>query len=345
MRISGSLVVSLLPAILGPVACGARSALDVNPADAGVAPGPGDASPPSCAPPDAAAPTCSTWQVAGPDRLVSESTNSATASGTLGSVIPVGCGVMLSWTTYAYVNPQTSQLTWTTRTVAFDGTTTGPENLHTALSVMSEASGAITLAASAIGVGAMVADEDGCRFLPLLLYRRRHRPARHAGGLELSASPRAARAPSRISLPTGREGDAHVARRDRRQRQIRFDDTARGPTGVHALWGRLVYGDGSFLLNAFREDPTTAIYSGVLQHFDPQGNALSAAVAQPANAAPLMLAVAPGGALGSWWTEISAAAFVALNPSGTRAARSPRCRSRRLPTAKRSLRRRAGTSS
>jgi hypothetical protein len=319
MRISGSLVVWLLPAILGPVACGARTALDLKPPDAGAAPSPSDASPPSCAAPDASAPTCSTWQVAGPDRLVSESTNSATASGTLGSVIPVGCGVMLSWTTYTYVDPQTSQLTWTTRTVAFDGTPTGPENLHAALSAMSEASGAITLAASATGVGAMVADEDGCRFLPLDLAGADTGPPVAQPGS--SCVGLASRSPGVFTylVADGAEGATPTSLVAIDGSGNPISTTPLGDPASYALWGRLVYGDGSFLLNAFREDPTTDVYSGVLQHFDAQGNALSPAVAQPANAAPLMLAVAPGGALASWWTETSAAAFVALDPSGAEA--------------------------
>ncbi|MGD0528402.1 MAG: hypothetical protein ABSE49_24920 [Polyangiaceae bacterium] len=92
--------------------------------------------------------------------------------------------------------------------------------------------------------------------------------------------------------------------------------TPLGDPADYALWSRLVFDDGSFLLNAFREDSTTGVYSGVLEHFDAQGNTLSPSVAQPANAAPLMLAVTPGGALASWWTEISAAAFAPLDPSG-----------------------------
>ena len=303
--------------VLGTAACGARSELDSSPPDAAVVSNPTDGGAAPCALPDAAVPpACSTWQVAGPDRLVSDATSSATASGMLGSVIPVGCRVMLAWSTYTYVDPQTSQLTWTTRAVAFDGTATGPERVHTSLGVESQASGSIQIAASSTGIGALVVDEYDCRFL----------------GLDLTGadvgSPVTQSATSCFGLASVGSGGFSYLVADGPQGStptslVTIDGSgtaiATRPLGdppANALWGRLVFGDGSFLLNAFREDPMTGVYTGVLQHFDAQGDALSTAVAQPINAAPVMLAATPSGALASWWTSDSAAAFVPLAPSG-----------------------------
>jgi hypothetical protein len=306
--------------LLGAAACGARSELDASPPDAAVVINPTDGGAAPCALPDAAVPAaCSTWQVAGPDRLVSEATSSATASGTLGSVIPVGCGVMLAWSTYTYVDPQTSELTWTTRAVAFDGTTTGPETVHTSLGVESQASGSIQIAASSTGIGALVVDEFNCRFLALDL-----------AGADVG-SPVTQSASSCFGLASAGSGAFSYLVADGPQGStptslVTIDGSGApiatrplGDSPANALWGRLVFGDGSFLLNAFREDPMTEVYTGVLQHFDAQGNALSTPVAQPINAAPVMLAVTPSGALASWWTSDSAAAFVPIAPSGAQA--------------------------
>ncbi len=303
--------------VLGVAACGARSELYAGAPDAAVVSNPTDGGAAPCALPDAAVPSaCSAWQVAGPDRLVSDATSDATASATLGSVIPVGCGIMLAWSTYTYVDPQTSELSWTTRAVAFDGTTTGPERVHTSLGVESEASGSIQIAASATGIGALVVDEFNCRFL----------------GLDLTGadvgSPVTQSASSCFGLASVGAGGFSYLVADGPQGStptslVTIDASgapiATRPLGdppANALWGRLVFGDGSFLLNAFREDPMTEVYTGVLQHFDAQGDALSTSVAQPIDAAPVMLAVTPSGALASWWTSDSAAAFVPLAPSG-----------------------------
>jgi hypothetical protein len=257
--------------------------------------------------------------VAGPDRLISDASNDSTSDNMIGSVIAVGCGAIVAWSTSIYVDPQSSQLTWTTRTVAFDGTTTGPETLHSSLTVMSDASGSIELASSSTGLGAIVDDEFNCRFLPLdLTGAETGAPAIQAGsgcvGLASVGSGEftylMADAPEGTTPTTLVTVDGHggpVATRPL------------GDPASYALWGRLVFGDGSFLLNDFREDPTTDIYSGLLQHFDAQGNALAASVPQPPNAAPLLLALTPPGALASWWASDSDADFVPLDPTGAEA--------------------------
>jgi hypothetical protein len=300
-------------------ACGARSELDFNPPDAAAHPdaGAGDAATPSCAPADAAAPpTCSTWQVAGPDLLISEATNGSTSSQTLGSVIPVGCGVLLSWATSMYVDPQTTTLSFTTRGVAFDGTTTGPETTHSSLTVMSQSSGSIDLAAGSAGVGALVMDEFNCRFLPL-----------DFTGAETGAPITQALSQCESLASLGDAGFSYLVAdgmEGSTPTTLVTIDGHGGPIATrplgdapdNALWGRLVFGDGSFLLNAFRETPPTDVYTGVLQHFDASGNALSMPVAQPPNAAPVMLAATPSGALASWWPTGASAAFVPLDPTG-----------------------------
>ena len=300
--------------------CGARSELDTLSRDAATAqPSPDAAGPTSCIPDAGPAPTCTTWQVAGPDRLISEATNTSTASEMLGSVIPVGCGVMLAWSTYTYIDPQTSELSWTTRTVAFDGTTTGPENVHSSLTVMSEASGSIEIAASTTGIGAVVVDEYNCRFLGLDFTGADvggpvTQPGSGCSGL---TSPGAGM--FSYLVPDGPQGSTPTT--------LVTIDASGGPVSTrplgdglaNALWGRLVFADGSFLLNAFREDPMTDVYTGVLQHFDATGTPLSPPAAQPPNSAPVMMAVTPPGALASWWTSTSSADFVPLDPSGQQA--------------------------
>jgi hypothetical protein len=308
----------LLASVAG---CGARSALDYGSPDASAGAHPGDAGTASCAPPDAAvAPTCAAWQVAGPDRLISEASNDSTSSNTIGSVIAVGCGVLVGWTTSSYLGPESSQLTWTTRAVAFDGTTTGAETLHSSLTVMSEASGSIELARGPAGIGALVDDELNCRFLPL-----------DFTGADIGAPVTQAPSGGCIGLAATGSGAFSYLVADGAEGSTPTtlvsidaggDPASTRPLGdapAYALWGRLVFADGSFLLIAFREDPTTEVYTGVLQHFDPQGNSLSPSVAQPANSAPVMLATTPSGALASWWTTDSAAAFVPLDPTGTEA--------------------------
>jgi hypothetical protein len=301
-------------------ACGARSELDTNPPDADAGTNPGDAATASCVPPDAAAPaTCSTWQVAGPDLLISEAANGSTASQSLGSIIPVGCGVLLSWTTSMYVDPQTSTLTFTTRGVAFDGTTTGPETTHSSLTVMSQSSGSIELASGATGVGALVMDEFNCRFLGLDV------TGADTGGPVTQASPGCGGLASlgaagfSYLVADGAEGSTPTTLVTIDGHGGPISSRPLGDAPDNALWGRLVFGDGSFLLNAFREAPPNDVYTGVLQHFDAAGNSLSPPAEQPPNAAPVMLAVTPSGALASWWPSDSDAAFVPLDPSGAEA--------------------------
>jgi hypothetical protein len=305
---------------LGLASCGARSELDTLLRDAATAqPGPDAGAVASCTHDAGPPPSCSTWQVAGPDRLISEATNTSTASEMLGSVIPVGCGVMLAWSTYTYIDPQTSELSWTTRTVAFDGTTTGPENVHSSLTVMSEASGSIEIAASTTGIGAVVVDEYNCRFLGLDFTGADvggpvTQPGSGCSGL---TSPGAGMFSYLVA--DGPQGSTPTT--------LVTLDASGGPVSsrplgdapANALWGRLVFADGSFLLNAFREDPMTVVYTGVLQHFDAAGTPLSPPVAQPPNSAPVMMAVTPPGALASWWTSTSSADFVPLDPSGQQA--------------------------
>ncbi len=296
--------------------CGARSELDTGLRDAAIMqPGPDAGGPSSCLP-ASPAPTCTTWQVAGPDRLISESTISSTASQTLGSAIPLGCGIMLAWTSYTYIDPSTSELSWTTRSVAFDGTTTGPENVHSSLTVMSQASGSIEIAASPTGIGAIATDEYNCRFLALDFAGNDvgapvTQPGSGCGGL---TSPGAGTFTYLVA--DGPQGSTPTL-------LVTIDGSGEpvssrplGDAPANALWGRLVFADGSFLLNAFREDPMTDVYTGVLQHFDATGTALSPPASQPMNSAPVMLAVTPSGALASWWTFDSSADFLPLDPSG-----------------------------
>ena len=159
----------VLLCVLGSLGCGGRSALDSYATDAAVAATSGDAavSTLTCGPADAAAiPTCTTWSVAGPDQLLGPNAG-AGAAVTMGAVIAVGCGVLVSWTTSTDVDETSADATWTTRAVAFDGTPTGPATPHPSLTVASVSGGSIELAANADGVGALVDDPINCRFLPL----------------------------------------------------------------------------------------------------------------------------------------------------------------------------------
>jgi hypothetical protein len=306
----------VLLCVLGPLGCGARSALDSYATDASVA-AISDAavSTLTCAPADAAAaPTCTTWQVAGPDQLLGPNPGNGSAV-TMGAVIAVGCGVLVSWTTIADVGESSAEATWTTRAAAFDGTPTGPAMAHPSLTVASVSGGTIELAANANGVGALVDDPIDCRFLPLDATGADRGPVVTVTGsvcLGLTANGSTSFSYVTANGPEGATPSSLVTIDDQ---GAPIATRALGDPPYRAIFARAVFGDGSFLLDTFEEDTLTAVYSGWLQHFSADGTALSAPVISIPNAAPAQLAVTPSGALSSWWMGDSAA-FAPVDPSG-----------------------------
>jgi hypothetical protein len=304
----------VLAALVGSVACGSRTGLDAPTPEAAGASNTGEDA--SCSLPNGPAPpTCTSWQAAGPDRLISESSDESTASPVIGSVIAVGCGVLVAWATSAYVNPGTSNLTWTTETVAFDGSATGAETAHPSLAVTSNYSGSIQVASSAGGLGLLAADQYNCRLLPLDFTGADNGSPTVLSGSSCIALESPGPGAFSYLVAAGGQGSTPTT--------LVTVDSSGGPISTlslgdapnNALWGRLRFADGSFMLNSFREDPSTSVYSGVLQHFDASGNALSPPFAQPIGAPPVLLAATPSGALASWYA-VGAAAFAPVDFTG-----------------------------
>jgi hypothetical protein len=235
------------------------------------------------------------------------------AGDTLGSVVALGCGVLIAWTRSTYFSENNQTLTWYTLVASYDGTAPGSAIHHNALDVQSKVSGGIEVAAGAGGAGALVVDEFGGRFLPLDANGADRGPVQTlADGFGYSL----AGGPTSFSylVATGGQGDTPT-------RLVTIDPTGAplssrdlGDPGGRALWSRVVRSDGSFLLDTFFEDSVTTVYTDWLQGYDAQGNALAPPVATGANTAPVLLAATEKGALSSWW--FSAPTFVPVDSTG-----------------------------
>ncbi len=277
-------------------ACGARTPLEVPSSIAdGGAP---DAS--AACVETSPAPPCTSWQVAGADQLVSASSGIGDAIG-LGDVVSAGCGALVAWYTLSAPNAET--LSWSTRSVGFDGAPRAPIEAHPSLTLHTTSSGAISLATNGARAAGLEEDSSGCHFLAL-----------DADGADVGAmAPQATSACSALAaesdgfsyLSPSAQGETPVAlARIDAQGVLRATTPLMVPPN-RALWDRYVFDDGTFLLDTFAED-ANGVYTDWLQRFDARGNPLAPESVVGANTAPVWVAATAMGALAGWeWSTVS----------------------------------------
>ncbi len=206
------------------------------------------------------------------------------------------CGVIAAWYTVA----RGGTVSYSTRSIAFDGTLQSDVFAHPALSVEEIGSENMTLAVNSDGsIGALLVDTAGCRFVPLdangaergdvvgYAYYGCRKFAASADGFSLFVQ----------SAQTGAMAD--LVGLDARGMR-RTSATLYGRAG-HQVWDRLVFDDGSFLLHSLLLDPITYRRSHWVQHFDTAGAALSSDFElKGVDASVLFLAPSATGALAAW---------------------------------------------
>jgi hypothetical protein len=300
--------------LAGSTACGARTPLEVigssTLADGGVVGGP-DATAACTTPTPVPAGPCSGWRADGAEQVVSATPTIDSAIG-LGDAVAAGCGVLTAWYTLTPPNAQT--LSWSTRSVGFDGAPRAPIEAHPSLTLQTTGSGAFSLATNGANVAGLEVDSSGCRFLALDTDGAEVGPITPQKDVGCGAIAAEGDGFSYLS-PSGGGGtpvtlnrvDAHGVLRSSRMLPI-------GPG--RALWGRYVYDDGTFLLNTFAEDPMTTVYTDWLQRFGAGGDIVGGEVIVGANTAPVWLAATSTGVLAGW--EWSAVNLVPLDRNGTR---------------------------
>jgi hypothetical protein len=277
-----------LALVAGIGGCGARTGFDEGPPR----PGSQDASGPgaSCLSGGATHAPCASWKAAGPYRILAP-------GGQLGSVIPVGCDVLIGWVAGSPSGMNNIQLDWYTLLATFDGAAAGPTRRHPSLSDVTAASATFELAAGAGGAAAMAVDQNGCRFLPLDETGADRGPPVTLG--EFDCVSLAGTAAS-FSLLYTRDANTPTTLLTVDGSGAILSSRTLADAPMRVLWSRLVRSDGSFLLNTFAEDSTTAVYTDWLQGFDSQGNALASSFTSAADIAPVLLAETQRGALAAW---------------------------------------------
>jgi hypothetical protein len=282
----------------GVAACGARTPLDVS--SAIVDGGDVDASTACVVTPPSPPGPCTSWQVAGPGQLVSASSGVGDAIG-LGDVVSTGCGVLVAWYTLSAPNDET--LSWSTRSVGFDGAPLAPIEAHPSLTLRTVTSGSISLATNGASVAGLEADSSGCHFLAL------DAEGADVGAMVPQASPACgALAPESDGfsyMAPSAQWDTPVALARIDARGVLRDTTPLMVAAERAFWDRYVFDDGTFLLDTFAEDATGA-YADWLQHFDARGNPLAPESNVGANTSPVWLAGTATGVLAGWeWSTVS----------------------------------------
>jgi hypothetical protein len=215
----------------------------------------------------------------------------------VGDVIPSGCGALAAWSTRTLA---TNALECSTRLVGFDGSALGSPIAHPSLGSITEASASISLATNGSGFGALEVDETGSRFLAM-------DPEGHEQGAAISLG-----ADNCMSLEAldGAWSFLRGAPSLSTPGALDVLDPATGketttplaiPAG-QALWERLRFDDGSFLIDSFREDSTGADTTW-LAPFAKDGAAIGPQLVVPdVHTAPVWLVVTKDGALAAWWS-------------------------------------------
>ncbi len=213
----------------------------------------------------------------------------------LAGVLPTECGALTAW--YENDDPaHKGTISWSTRVVGFDGAATAPPVPHPGLSATTNAAASLSLAMGSSGIGALEDDETGCHFLEL-----------DRGGHDQGA-PIALGAPgciaiaavgSRWSFLRAGVGGVTPATLDLLDPGTGHETlTVLGVPSGQVLWDRLVFDDGSFLVDTFREE---AKYTDWLEPFAPDGAAAGPQIPVAGfDSAPVWLASAGSGAVAAW---------------------------------------------
>lgn len=274
------------------LACGSRTGLGVSVSSSDAGPSG------SCVTPPAPSTPCKSWSLGA--RTVIAPPPDASVSRTLGGLVKTDCGVLVAWAE----NDATGATTWTTRAVAYDSAPLAPPLAHPSLSSPGPATtGAVSFARAGATVGALF---GVCQFRTM-----------DFAGHELS-SPSitqdgtaciglAARADGAWTfLRTSADGTTPLALDALDQGKITETPLTTPPQ--RALWDRLVFDDGTFLVDTFAEDVATAKYQDWLAPFDAKGKPAGSEVVVPDyDSAPVLLVPAGTGALAVWtWDSLYA---------------------------------------
>jgi hypothetical protein len=305
--------------------CGSRSGLDLGAASPDDA-GPGQ--PYACTLGGAPHAPCSSWNVAGPDRIFAAVPDMGISSDTdsLRAAVRTGCGALVGWTRTNYASAEAWALSRYTLAASFDGTAADPMP-HPSLAVPGAAgNGQILLAPAGGAVAALVSDvaPPACNFVLLDASGRERTPVRTlpdpAGmwGCEAFAS--------------GPQGFSYLAVQGANATPttlVTFDASGAvlssqslGDSPGRMLLGRFARADGTFLLVTASNLPTpVAPYTTWLQEFDAQGRALSSPFATTATNV-VAAGDTPQGALVAWpgpWPGTGGAFFAPIDPTGASA--------------------------
>ena len=296
------------------IACGARTPLGADQgsasADGGIVDG---AVGLSCTPDASATPRapCTSWKLVGADQVIAPPPGTGAALG-LSTPIVSGCGVVTGWYTSTGRDPPFT-VTWSTRSIAFDGTPGTDVFSHPALTTQTMYATVMSLAANGASAAGLIADAMGCRFVPLDANGGDAGQVVVLGTLGCGAIAADGDGFSYLT-PSAQSATPATLNRVNARGAARSSTALAMPAG-RALWDRLVLDDGSFLVNSFREDTATGNYTDWLQHFDAQGAALASEnVVINANTAPVLLAPSATGLLAAW--DRSAVNVVSLDRDG-----------------------------
>jgi hypothetical protein len=273
----------------------------------------GDDDPPACI--DAApVVSCNAWQPDGAPRRLS---NPAAAGDfvQLGSVVPIDCGVLVSWVVVGSAG-RTSTVRHFTRTLSLSGEPSGPIEAHPALSHELHGWRALSLAVGPSSVAGLVEAGGRCSFVSL---DPRGRPlgapvevARDATcrGLDIRGDGFFSFVGS--TLPgTGMHTLVAVDETGARREEAEL------PLPVGRIWGsRTNFEDGSFLSYSFSQDVMTGVYEGWLWRYDGRGNPLGDEMMLGENGVPVHVTPTSTGALATWTTAAPGGQPLRLRPIG-----------------------------
>ena len=261
------------------VACGART--ELGGAHHDVDAGAGTCSAPPAAPPR----PCSAWQAGSPQTL------EPSGAGSVAGAIAGECGVLVTWYTATFTS-----IAWTTRLVDFNGAPLAAPKAHPSLAAQTSASAVISLAYDGSRIGALEDDETGCHFLTM-----------GSDGSEVGAPLALGTSPC---LALASQGGRWTFLRDTNAETPVSLVTLQGSStsesmlstpGPQVIWDRLVFPDGSFLLDTFFED-ASGQYTNWLGPFDASGAALGPQIPVAGyDSAPVQLVRAGNAAMAAWW--------------------------------------------
>jgi hypothetical protein len=278
------------------LACGARTELPLEHQEIQGAGAAQPTVPETCAPAPAR-PTspCVAWQP-GPLQIVAPPPPSNVGL-EIGGVIASGCGTLVAWSTSDIQGAGT--LSWATRKVGFDATPIGPVVAHPSLTAQTLASGSISLAVNGPTLGALEFDETGCRFLALDAAGNEKAGVVPLGSPSCSGLSALDAGWSFLQADQSFGSPLHLEKLD--STAMHLTDVPLPTPDGQVLWERLVFDDGSFLVDTFAENPTTAVYTDWLEPYDKTGLAESQeTVVNGFESAPVWLVATKTGALEAW---------------------------------------------